>query len=239
MVEKEVMESFFYYLKDKFPSVLLAPSSEDIKRYSKNGTIIIDKLSYRYPKNQKQKNRCSLEKLIVDMFSEKTIKSIVSQDDYSEALETMFERYKINETKLFSYAKARRVDRKIHSMINEHTKVRLITSTNIALSNEVYELRDIIIELIDPDKIILFGSYAYGTPNERSDADFLVIKNGIEHTTNDEGKFATDIYYKRKKRGIRTRCDAFLETETQAHANAKDGGAYADAFKKGKLIYVR
>jgi len=239
MVEKEVMESFFYYLKDKFPSVLLAPSSEDIKRYRKNGTIVIGKLSYRYPKNTKQKNCCSIEKLVVDMFSEKAIKSIVSKDDYPEVLETMFERYKINETKLFSYAKARCVDEKIYSMINEQTKVKLVTNSNAILSNDVYELRDIIIELIDPDKIILFGSYAYGTPNERSDADFLVIKNGVEHTTKDEGKLATDIYYKRKKRGIRTRCDAFLETETQAYANAKDGGAYADALKKGKLIYVR
>ena len=26
-----------------------------------------------------------------------------------------------------------------------------------------------------PDKIILFGSYAYGTPNEDSDVDLLVI----------------------------------------------------------------
>ena len=28
-----------------------------------------------------------------------------------------------------------------------------------------------------PEKIILFGSYAYDTPNEESDIDLLVIKN--------------------------------------------------------------
>jgi len=28
-----------------------------------------------------------------------------------------------------------------------------------------------------PDKIILFGSYAYGIPNENSDLDFLIIKD--------------------------------------------------------------
>jgi uncharacterized protein len=27
----------------------------------------------------------------------------------------------------------------------------------------------------EPDKIVLFGSYAYGTPNENSDVDILVI----------------------------------------------------------------
>ena len=239
MVEKTSMNCFFEYLKDKFPSVLMTPSHEDIIRYSKDGTIIIDRLSYRYPKNTKQKHHCSIEKLIVDMFAEKTIKSIVNEADYPTALETMFKRYKVNETKLFSYAKTWHVDKKIRYFISERTNIRLLTSDTTKVSNEIYELRDIIVELIDPDKIILFGSYAYGNPNENSDADFLVIKNGVDHTIKDEGSLAAGIYYKRKERGIRTRCDAFLETESQAYENAKDGGAFADAFKKGKLIYVR
>lgn len=29
----------------------------------------------------------------------------------------------------------------------------------------------------DPEKIILFGSYAYGKPNENSDLDLFIIKN--------------------------------------------------------------
>ena len=29
---------------------------------------------------------------------------------------------------------------------------------------------------VDPDKIVLFGSYAYGHPNKKSDLDILVIK---------------------------------------------------------------
>src|SRR5215831_19821181 len=33
-----------------------------------------------------------------------------------------------------------------------------------------------IAERFDPDKIILFGSQAYGTPHEDSDVDLLVIK---------------------------------------------------------------
>lgn len=33
-----------------------------------------------------------------------------------------------------------------------------------------------------PDRIILFGSYAYGTPTEDSDVDLLVIKAADERT---------------------------------------------------------
>jgi predicted nucleotidyltransferase len=105
--------------------------------------------------------------------------------------------------------------------------------------NEIDVLKDIIIDLVDPDKIILFGSYAYGTPDENSDADFLVIKDGVEHTVRDEAKLATKIHYLRKERGVRTRCDAFIESEQSALDISRNGGAYVDAFEKGKVIYVR
>ena len=34
----------------------------------------------------------------------------------------------------------------------------------------------VIVERIHPEKIILFGSYAYGTPTEHSDFDLLVVR---------------------------------------------------------------
>lgn len=47
--------------------------------------------------------------------------------------------------------------------------------------------RDVILEIVDrikqgyqPDKIILFGSYAYGHPDRDSDIDLLIIKDTSE-----------------------------------------------------------
>ena len=37
-----------------------------------------------------------------------------------------------------------------------------------------------IVEGYAPDRIILFGSYAYGTPTEDSDLDLLIIKQNAE-----------------------------------------------------------
>ncbi|MDQ2771241.1 MAG: nucleotidyltransferase domain-containing protein [Bacteroidota bacterium] len=37
-----------------------------------------------------------------------------------------------------------------------------------------------IVEGYAPDRIILFGSYAYGTPTEHSDLDLLIIKQNAE-----------------------------------------------------------
>jgi len=45
------------------------------------------------------------------------------------------------------------------------------------ISQEIInEIRDKIIEMEKPQKIILFGSYAKGTANEKSDLDLLIIE---------------------------------------------------------------
>ena len=53
--------------------------------------------------------------------------------------------------------------------------------------NKVIKNRRLIMEILDkivtkyqPEKIILFGSYAYGKPDDDSDIDFLIIKNTDE-----------------------------------------------------------
>ena len=38
---------------------------------------------------------------------------------------------------------------------------------------------NIIKSSVSPDRIYIFGSYAYGKPGENSDLDILVIKNSI------------------------------------------------------------
>ena len=47
----------------------------------------------------------------------------------------------------------------------------------------IEELKPLIIERLkplNPDKIILFGSYAYGTPNEDSDIDLFLLKDDLD-----------------------------------------------------------
>ena len=41
--------------------------------------------------------------------------------------------------------------------------------------NEIKAITEIIKETVDCEKIYLFGSYAYGEPNEDSDLDFYVV----------------------------------------------------------------
>lgn len=41
--------------------------------------------------------------------------------------------------------------------------------------NEIRELADRIAREFDPERIILFGSHAYGTPGKDSDVDLMVV----------------------------------------------------------------
>lgn len=45
------------------------------------------------------------------------------------------------------------------------------------VNQDIEKVVSLIVANINPDKIILFGSYAYGEPNEDSDLDLLIIKD--------------------------------------------------------------
>lgn len=65
----------------------------------------------------------------------------------------------------------------------------------------IRQLSDDIAHCFQPEKIILFGSYAYGTPNAASDVDFLVIMSfegkevykAVEILTQVNPRFAVDL----------------------------------------------
>ena len=97
----------------------------------------------------------------------------------------------------------------------------------------------LVAEVTDPDRIILFGSYAYGNPDEKSDIDLLVIKNGKDFTFDDEAELSAAVYLRRKQRKIRTRYDVLFKTDSQVLQSVDESGALVDAMKKGRIVYER
>jgi predicted nucleotidyltransferase len=105
--------------------------------------------------------------------------------------------------------------------------------------NQIDEFVSLVAEATNPDKIILFGSYAYGTPSDDSDLDLLVIKNGKELTRDDEADLEVAVYDMRKTRRLKTRYDVFFRTDEQVEKSLEAGGAFVDAVKRGRLVYER
>jgi predicted nucleotidyltransferase len=52
------------------------------------------------------------------------------------------------------------------------------------------EIIDVIINIANPEKIILFGSYANGSATDKSDIDLLILKKNLQNETELSG----DIY---------------------------------------------
>jgi len=106
-------------------------------------------------------------------------------------------------------------------------------------NEEIMQFVNLIVEVTDPDRIILFGSYAYGNPNDKSDLDLLVIKNGKDLSSDEHADLSTAVYLRRRQYNIKTRYDIFFRTDRQVRESAENGGAFVEALQKGKIVYER
>jgi predicted nucleotidyltransferase len=89
-----------------------------------------------------------------------------------------------------------------------------------------------------PEKIILFGSYAYGNPGKESDIDILVIKNIDESQIRDfRIKLKTllwDIITKEK-----IPVDILVDNLERINQRISDGDLfYREIMSKGNVIYA-
>ena len=106
-------------------------------------------------------------------------------------------------------------------------------------NDEIMQFVYIIVEVADPDRIILFGSYAYGSPDESSDLDILVIKNDKILSRDEHADLALEIFDKRIQRRVKMRYDLFIRTDQEVIETAEKGGAFVDALLKGRVVYER
>jgi predicted nucleotidyltransferase len=93
-----------------------------------------------------------------------------------------------------------------------------------------------IVEEINPDKVILFGSYAYGSPNEHSDFDLLIIRHGIASSKQ------SNIEIRRAIRDVSAPPVSFTllsRTPEEYEAKLKEGSfVYGDIAEKGLVLYA-
>jgi predicted nucleotidyltransferase len=91
-----------------------------------------------------------------------------------------------------------------------------------------------ILEVIIPDKIILFGSRAKGTAREDSDYDLLIIKSDIKN----KRELNKKLY--RNMLGTNASVDIILET-SEIIEEYKDsvGFIYKFALNEGKVVYAK
>jgi hypothetical protein len=114
-IEKDLMESVFYALKDSFRrAVYLNPNESTIQYYVAESTkpIIIKPLKSRSPVDKRIKDKRevytpSLEKILVDLFADQQLFYYLQGFELTHVYENAINYYAVNFTKLFRYAKRR------------------------------------------------------------------------------------------------------------------------------------
>lgn len=127
-VEADFEDYVFQTLSGAYPhKVLVCPDIETYNRYAEDGSIVILKLKSEAPNGRPVKWHTRLEKLIVDLFTERLIIETVSSGELPVILGDIFDRNIIDEDCLFRYARRRGAEQKIRDYLATETAVKLRT----------------------------------------------------------------------------------------------------------------
>ncbi len=98
----------------------------------------------------------------------------------------------------------------------------------------IQEIKNRIVSGVHPEKIILFGSYAYGTPTKDSDLDLCVILQ-----TRDNKRERLKIRKMFNNFNVPMDILVFTPQQVKRHDNEPPEYFFPIILKKGKVIYIR
>ncbi len=110
-VEKEVAQSVFYFLKELNYPVFIKPTEEILEKYlpTDKEAIIIKSLVSESPLQENGNIRTvTIEKLLVDIFSDTIIFSAQQGAELRTIFQEAFNKYTVNHSKMLRYASRRR-----------------------------------------------------------------------------------------------------------------------------------
>ena len=91
---------------------------------------------------------------------------------------------------------------------------------------------EIIVKSVNPEKVILFGSYACGNPNEDSDLDLLVIKD------TDVDRFKRSREIRKYLRGAKIPIDLVVYTRAEVEEWKDTQSAFiTQVMQTGRVLY--
>lgn len=126
-VDKQAVESVFYYLKDKNYSVFMEPSEQIIHRYmiDEKEPWVVKALVTESPiQFVDGAPTVTIEKLLVDIYCDSVIYHAQQGSELKRIFIEAFENYTINESKLLRYASRRRKKMELVEYLNNITTDR-------------------------------------------------------------------------------------------------------------------
>lgn len=87
--------------------------------------IVVKRLISESPQSRNVKWHSRVEKLMVDMISDKLLSELISPAELPTMYEDIFSKYIVDESSMFRYAKRRNALDKIKQFIKEKTSIKL------------------------------------------------------------------------------------------------------------------
>ena len=116
--DKMLLESIFEFLKNNCKeNVLLAPDAQEYARYANADTIVVQRQVTEAPTNKMSIHTVPIEKLLVDMLTDKTVAILLSKNERFAIGKDILLRYNINIAKAKRYAKRRNAIEKLESIL--------------------------------------------------------------------------------------------------------------------------
>jgi hypothetical protein len=126
-VEKEALEPVYDFLKEqKLGDIYIQPEEKEIERYiseSEKAIVLLPLVSKSPIQKVNSIVTTTLEKLIVDLFSDKKVFVAFQGSELIHIINTASNRYAIDFTTLFHYAKRRRKDIKLREFLKNKTDI--------------------------------------------------------------------------------------------------------------------
>lgn len=126
-VEKDAMESVFYFMKERKHSVFLQPTRGLFNRYipDEKETWIVKSLVSEAPTQYVEGiNTTTIEKMLVDIFCDSITFDAQQGSEMEIIFNEAFEKYSVNENKMLRYADRRRKKKKLIEYLNKVSKFR-------------------------------------------------------------------------------------------------------------------
>jgi hypothetical protein len=126
-VEKNALEPVYEFLKEQnFRNVYIEPEEKEIERYifEKESAIILQSLISKAPTQQvRMVKTITIEKLIVDLFCDKKLFVAYQGSELVHIINSAYNRYTIDFTKLLGYAKRRRKEVDLMDFLSDKTNI--------------------------------------------------------------------------------------------------------------------
>ncbi len=97
--------------------VLYRPSSKDFNKYWKPDSIVVLDWTSEAPLNPSAPHDITIEKMLVDIFCDKSIRVVYSSAEYPTIVQDAYERYPVDTVRLLRYARRRHREKEIGAFL--------------------------------------------------------------------------------------------------------------------------